>query len=310
MIANQILEHTKEVFWIWHEIARVLAPQGQLILGVPNLASAHNRLLLLLGRQPTRDQDRLRPRARLHPRRSAAVPGRGLPGRVRAARARRRQLLSAAAAARAAARARAARSRLGPVPAAAEAARSTGASSSPIRRARGSRPTSTPARPRPELAAAPGLRAPLRSNRALPMQAFRAMPGRLRCPKPASPLVGYAWTSLRRPNDNWRSAAAARSARRGCWRPATSLVIFACFVAGRAMNYLFSGLPWVATWYHWRIHYGDTRLVIFFALGHRLRGRLLAARPLCPPATVLAGARRRPGRGRDARDRSMPRWCS
>ena len=53
VIANQILEHTKEVFWIWHEIARVLAPRGQLILGVPNLASAHNRLLLLLGRQPS-----------------------------------------------------------------------------------------------------------------------------------------------------------------------------------------------------------------------------------------------------------------
>jgi SAM-dependent methyltransferase len=53
VIANQILEHTKEVFWIWHEIARVLAPQGQVILGVPNLASAHNRLLLLLGRQPS-----------------------------------------------------------------------------------------------------------------------------------------------------------------------------------------------------------------------------------------------------------------
>ena len=53
VIANQILEHTKEVFWIWHEIARVLAVGGQLILGVPNLASAHNRLLLLLGRQPS-----------------------------------------------------------------------------------------------------------------------------------------------------------------------------------------------------------------------------------------------------------------
>jgi SAM-dependent methyltransferase len=53
VIANQILEHTKEVFWIWHEVARVLAAGGQLILGVPNLASAHNRLLLLLGRQPS-----------------------------------------------------------------------------------------------------------------------------------------------------------------------------------------------------------------------------------------------------------------
>ncbi len=53
VIANQVLEHTKEVFWIWHEIARVLRVGGQVILGVPNLASAHNRLLLLLGRQPS-----------------------------------------------------------------------------------------------------------------------------------------------------------------------------------------------------------------------------------------------------------------
>ncbi|HEX3208350.1 MAG TPA: class I SAM-dependent methyltransferase [Geminicoccaceae bacterium] len=53
IIANQVLEHTKEVFWIWHEIARVLRIGGQVILGVPNLASAHNRLLLLLGRQPS-----------------------------------------------------------------------------------------------------------------------------------------------------------------------------------------------------------------------------------------------------------------
>jgi SAM-dependent methyltransferase len=53
VIANQVLEHTKEVFWIWHEIARVLRVDGQVILGVPNLASAHNRLLLLLGRQPS-----------------------------------------------------------------------------------------------------------------------------------------------------------------------------------------------------------------------------------------------------------------
>ncbi len=53
VIANQILEHTKEVFWIFHEIARVLRPHGHLILGVPNLASLHNRLLLLAGRQPS-----------------------------------------------------------------------------------------------------------------------------------------------------------------------------------------------------------------------------------------------------------------
>ena len=31
VIANQILEHTKEVFWIWHELARVLRLHGQLI---------------------------------------------------------------------------------------------------------------------------------------------------------------------------------------------------------------------------------------------------------------------------------------
>jgi SAM-dependent methyltransferase len=53
VIANQILEHTKEVFWIFHEIARVLPVGGTLILGVPNLASLHNRLLLLAGRQPS-----------------------------------------------------------------------------------------------------------------------------------------------------------------------------------------------------------------------------------------------------------------
>jgi len=52
-IANQVLEHTKEVFWIFHELARVLRHEGQLIVGVPNLAGVHNRLLLLLGRQPS-----------------------------------------------------------------------------------------------------------------------------------------------------------------------------------------------------------------------------------------------------------------
>ena len=53
VIANQILEHTKEVFWILHEITRILPVGGRLIVGVPNLASLHNRLLLLVGRQPT-----------------------------------------------------------------------------------------------------------------------------------------------------------------------------------------------------------------------------------------------------------------
>ena len=53
VIANQILEHTKEVFWIFHEMSRVLPLGGHILLGVPNLASLHNRLLLLFGRQPS-----------------------------------------------------------------------------------------------------------------------------------------------------------------------------------------------------------------------------------------------------------------
>lgn len=56
VIANQILEHTKEIFWIFAEINRILKPGGQFIVGVPNLASMHNRLLLLLGQQPTAQQ--------------------------------------------------------------------------------------------------------------------------------------------------------------------------------------------------------------------------------------------------------------
>jgi SAM-dependent methyltransferase len=53
VIANQVLEHSKEIFWVFHEIARSLAVGGHLVLGVPNLASLHNRLLLAAGRQPT-----------------------------------------------------------------------------------------------------------------------------------------------------------------------------------------------------------------------------------------------------------------
>lgn len=53
MIANQIMEHTKEIFWIFSEISRVLKSGGLLIVGIPNLASLHNRLLLLVGQQPT-----------------------------------------------------------------------------------------------------------------------------------------------------------------------------------------------------------------------------------------------------------------
>jgi predicted SAM-dependent methyltransferase len=37
VIANQILEHTKELFWIFHQVSRVLPVGGQFIVGVPNL---------------------------------------------------------------------------------------------------------------------------------------------------------------------------------------------------------------------------------------------------------------------------------
>jgi SAM-dependent methyltransferase len=53
IMANQVLEHTKEVFWIFHEVSRSLEVGGHFLFGVPNIASFHNRLLLLLGRQPT-----------------------------------------------------------------------------------------------------------------------------------------------------------------------------------------------------------------------------------------------------------------
>lgn len=53
VIANQVLEHTKEVFWINHEIFRVLRVGGHLYLGVPNVLSLHNRLLGLAGVHPT-----------------------------------------------------------------------------------------------------------------------------------------------------------------------------------------------------------------------------------------------------------------
>jgi SAM-dependent methyltransferase len=52
-IANQVLEHTKEIFWIFHEISRCLKVGGHFLFGVPNICSLHNRLLLLLGKQPT-----------------------------------------------------------------------------------------------------------------------------------------------------------------------------------------------------------------------------------------------------------------
>jgi SAM-dependent methyltransferase len=53
VIANQIVEHAKDLFWIFAEVSRVLKKGGLLVVGVPNLASLHNRILLLLGEQPS-----------------------------------------------------------------------------------------------------------------------------------------------------------------------------------------------------------------------------------------------------------------
>lgn len=53
VMANQVLEHVKELFWIFHEISRILPIGGRLIVGVPNLAALHNRILLAFGRQPS-----------------------------------------------------------------------------------------------------------------------------------------------------------------------------------------------------------------------------------------------------------------
>ena len=52
VVANQVIEHTKETFFIFSEISRVLKTGGLAIIGVPNLASLHNRVALLLGLQP------------------------------------------------------------------------------------------------------------------------------------------------------------------------------------------------------------------------------------------------------------------
>lgn len=52
-VANQVLEHCKEIFWIFHEVTRTLRVGGTFIVGVPNLAALHNRLLLAFGRQPS-----------------------------------------------------------------------------------------------------------------------------------------------------------------------------------------------------------------------------------------------------------------
>ncbi len=53
IIINQTLEHTKEIYWINHEVFRCLKIGGELFLGVPNVLSFHNRILGLFGTHPT-----------------------------------------------------------------------------------------------------------------------------------------------------------------------------------------------------------------------------------------------------------------
>jgi SAM-dependent methyltransferase len=53
VISNQTFEHMKDIFWALHELTRVLTIGGHFIIGVPNLASLHNRVLLAAGQQPT-----------------------------------------------------------------------------------------------------------------------------------------------------------------------------------------------------------------------------------------------------------------
>jgi SAM-dependent methyltransferase len=53
VVWNRELVTLKNVVPALREVHRVLRPGGFLVLAVPNLAAAHNRLLLLAGRQPT-----------------------------------------------------------------------------------------------------------------------------------------------------------------------------------------------------------------------------------------------------------------
>lgn len=53
VICNQVFEHLKQIYTPMTEIHRMLSPNGMLVFSVPNLASLHNRLLLLAGLQPT-----------------------------------------------------------------------------------------------------------------------------------------------------------------------------------------------------------------------------------------------------------------
>lgn len=53
IIANQVFEHCKELFFILDGIAKTLKVGGYFYLGVPNLAALHSRILLAMGEQPS-----------------------------------------------------------------------------------------------------------------------------------------------------------------------------------------------------------------------------------------------------------------
>ncbi|KAA3613667.1 MAG: class I SAM-dependent methyltransferase [Calditrichaeota bacterium] len=53
IICNQVFEHLKQIYHPLDEIFRVLKPGGHFLFSVPNLSSFHNRIMLLLGLQPS-----------------------------------------------------------------------------------------------------------------------------------------------------------------------------------------------------------------------------------------------------------------
>jgi len=52
VVCNQVLEHLKNMFLPMNESVRVLREGGHFLVGVPNVAALHNRILLLFGGQP------------------------------------------------------------------------------------------------------------------------------------------------------------------------------------------------------------------------------------------------------------------
>ena len=53
IIANQTMEHVKEIYWINHQVFKKLSVGGYFVMGVPNLLSLHNRFMAFLGMHPT-----------------------------------------------------------------------------------------------------------------------------------------------------------------------------------------------------------------------------------------------------------------